>query len=495
MEGGIDVTRSMLVALALGIVLAGGSAASAATREAPPLPEFDPEKLPVIEARLGYAPQVAPPVGRDHPARVVVKIEVREVVKELADGVTYTFWTFGGSVPGPMVRVRRGDLVELHLMNHPDNTMPHNIDLHAVTGPGGGATSTFTAPGHKTRFTFQALNQGVYVYHCATAPVGMHIANGMYGLIVVEPEGGFPAVDREYYVMQGEFYTSGKFRELGLQPFDMENAIAENPAYVVFNGRDGSLVGDNALPAQVGEDVRIFFGNGGPNLVSSFHVIGEIFDTVYAEGGARTTNDVQTTLIPSGGASIVDFELQVPGTFILVDHSIFRAFNKGALGMMKVEGPENRLVYSGKEVDEVYLAERSDQAIAAKKQVDATSHALEDRIARGKALYAGTCSTCHQLDGRGLSAVFPPLAESDYLMADKKRSIRLVLEGLSGPIEVNGAQFNNVMPPFANLTDHEIADVLTFVRNSFGNQGDAVTDEEVAKVRKAIRKPSAKAKH
>ncbi|MDH5306372.1 MAG: multicopper oxidase domain-containing protein, partial [Myxococcales bacterium] len=244
------------------------------------MPKVDVAALPVIEAQLGVPPYAAPALHRDHPARVVVKIEVRELVKEISDGVQYTFWTFGGTTPGPMIRVRRGDLVELHLMNHPDNAMPHNIDLHAVTGPGGGATSTFTAPGHQSQFTFQAINEGVFIYHCATAPVGMHIANGMYGLIVVEPEAGWRDVDREYYVVQGDFYTRGDFREPGHQPFDMQRAIDENPAYVLFNGREGSLVGDNALKAKVGETVRMFVGNGGPNLVSSFHVIGEIFDAL-----------------------------------------------------------------------------------------------------------------------------------------------------------------------------------------------------------------------
>jgi nitrite reductase (NO-forming) len=446
--------------------------------------------LPEIEAQLGAAPEVAPPVNRNRAAKVVVKLEVREVVKDLADQVQYTFWTFGGNVPGPMIRVRKGDTVELHLMNHPDNAMPHNIDLHAVTGPGGGATSTFTAPGHQTQFTFQALNEGVYVYHCATAPVGMHIANGMYGLIVVEPEGGYAKVDREYYVMQSEFYTRGSFREPGLQPFDMTRAINEDPAYVVFNGRDGALIGDRALPASVGETVRLFVGNGGPNLISSFHVIGEIFDNVFPEGGNVANHDVQTTAIPAGGSAIVEFALQVPGTYILVDHSIFRAFNKGALGMLKATGPENKAVYSGQEIDEVYLAERSAKATEALKQAETAGDSLEARVARGKAVYLGTCSTCHQLEGQGLASVFPPLANSDYLMADKKRSIHTVLAGLQGPIVVNGQTYTNVMPPLANFTDHEIADVLTYVRNSFGNQGEAVSDEEVAAVRAELKQPA-----
>src|SRR5690606_18337134 len=199
-----------------------------------------------------------------------------------------------------------------------------------------GAEGSFTAPGHSSTFSFRALNPGLYIYHCATAPVGMHIANGMYGLILVEPEDGLPKVDREYYIVQSEFYTKGKYGELGHQPFDMEKAISENPDYVVFNGSVGALVNDKAIEAKVGEKVRLFIGNGGPNLVSSFHMIGEIFDHVYGEGGTVVSQkNVQTALIPAGGAAIVDFRIDVPGTFILVDHSIFRAFNKGAIGMLK----------------------------------------------------------------------------------------------------------------------------------------------------------------
>ena len=234
------------------------------------------EKLPVIHAKLTHAPNVPPPTGRDYPAKVVVDMEVVELVGKLADGVEYTFWTFGGKVPGEFIRIREGDEVEFHLHNHPSSKLPHNIDLHAVTGPGGGAEASFTTPGHSSTFNFKALNPGLYVYHCATAPVGLHIANGMYGLILVEPKEGLSKVDREYYVMQSEFYTEGSYGEEGYQPFSMEKALDENPDYVVFNGSVGSMVGDKALKAGVGETVRLYIGNGGPNLVSSFHVIGEI---------------------------------------------------------------------------------------------------------------------------------------------------------------------------------------------------------------------------
>ncbi len=292
-------------------------------------------------------PAVPPPIARRSPRLDVVELEVREQVMNLASGVEYTFWTFGGHVPGPFIRVVQGDTVELHLKNDPGNKLPHSIDLHAVTGPGGGAMSTFVAPGQESQFTFKALNPGLYAYHCGTPPVGMHVANGMYGLILVEPPGGLPRVDREYYVMQGDFYTVGPHGQSGLQAFDEEKALAEKPSYVVFNGAEGALMDDHALTAQVGETVRLYVGNGGPNLTSSFHVIGEIFDRVYPEGGSRLEENVQTTSIPPGGAAIVEFKVQVPGTYALVDHALFRAFNKGALGQLKVFGPPAPDIYSG----------------------------------------------------------------------------------------------------------------------------------------------------
>jgi len=456
--------------------------------------------LPVEQAVLTAPPQVPPPITRKYAAKVVVHLEVREVVKRLADGVEYLFWTFGGDVPGRFIRVREGDVVEFHLENSPNSKMPHNIDLHAVTGPGGGAASSFTAPGHSSQFTFQALNPGVFVYHCATAPVGMHIANGMYGLILVEPAAGLPKVDREYYVMQGEVYTAGRYGEEGLQPFDQEKAIDERAPYVVFNGAVGSLVGDNALTAKVGETVRLFVGNGGPNLVSSFHVIGEIFDTVYQEGGLSVAqHNVQTTLIPAGGSAVVEFKTEVPGTYVLVDHSIFRAFNKGALGMLKVAGPENRLIYSGKEIDAVYLG----QAAAAGSDAQKREASLQAQIAeeiktnpkiagltreaqveRGKRVFMQTCFACHQPDGKGLAGIYPPLAGSDFLRADRERPIRIVTKGLTGPVIVNGQTFNNIMPAQV-LSDQQIADVLTYVTNSWGNTGEPYSVDDVRRVKAA----------
>jgi nitrite reductase (NO-forming) len=303
----------------------------------------EPTALPEVKAILTSAPLVPPPVDRPGNARVIVALETSEVKGALADGVRYTFWTFGGTVPGPFVRVRVGDVVQIQLKNSATSMHPHSIDLHAVTGPGGGAAVTQLGPGQEGAFEFKALNPGLYVYHCATPSVPEHIANGMYGLILVEPEKGLPRVDREYYVMQGEFYTKGKTLAPGLQAIDPAKLTAERPEYVVFNGKMGALLGDGAVKANVGETVRLFVGNGGPNLISSFHVIGEIFDTVYPEaalGGVAPAKNVQTTLIPAGGATIVEIKVQVPGRFLLVDHSIVRAMEKGALGVLEVAGAE-----------------------------------------------------------------------------------------------------------------------------------------------------------
>jgi nitrite reductase (NO-forming) len=457
------------------------------------------QSLPVEHAVLTEAPSIPPPITRTTPAKVVINLEVKEVEGQLADGVQYVFWTFGGKVPGSFIRVREGDTVELHLANHPDNKLPHNIDLHAVTGPGGGAASTFTAPGHKTQFTFKALNPGLYVYHCATAPVGMHIANGMYGLIYVQPTVALPPVDHEYYVMQSEFYTAGKYGEKGLQPFSMEKAIDENASYVVFNGSVNSTTGEKSLPAKVGETVRLFVGNGGPNLVSSFHVIGEIFDNVYTEGGTLANqHNVQSTLVPAGGSAIVEYKVDVPGTLVIVDHSIFRTFNKGSLAMMKVSGEENKAIYSGKEVDETYLGDavsgasdeiskmKQDYADALKSDPKLQKMGKEILIAQGKKVYTNNCSMCHQLNGEGVTGVFPPLAKSDYLTKranakSREELIAIPRHGVTGPIKVNGVDYNSAMPGLSQMTDDEVAAVLSYISNSWGNTAPAISIEEVQK--------------
>jgi nitrite reductase (NO-forming) len=462
---------------------------------------------------LTQAPAVPPPITRRYATNVVLNLEVKEVTKRLADGVEYPFWTFGGDVPGNFIRIREGDEVEFHLQNDPNNKMPHNIDLHAVTGPGGGAESSFTAPGHSSKFSFQALNAGLYVYHCATAPVGLHVANGMYGLILVEPKQGLPPVDHEYYLMQGEFYTLGKFGDEGLQAFDMDKAVDEKPTYVVFNGAVGSLTGEHSLTARVGERIRLFVGNGGPNLSCSFHVIGLIFDTVYQEGGTAPTHNVQTTVIPPGGAAMVEFTARVPGNYTLVDHALFRAFNKGATGRLTIVGPANNVAYSGKQADVLYAGDGKPPASSPKANAPAASPvvALQTRSAlsssaagqadtpspslsaaervqfeRGRAVYMQTCFVCHQPNGKGVPGQIPPLAKSDLLMADKAGAIRGVLQGRNGEVTVNGKTYTGIMVPFGQLKDDQVADVITYVRNNWGNSGAGATSQEVGDIRKTI---------
>lgn len=452
-----------------------------------------PEIVGRENAVLAEAPNVPPPITRKYATKVIINLEVKEVTKRLADGVEYTFWTFGGNVPGSFIRIREGDLVEFHLHNNQNNKMPHNIDLHAVTGPGGGAGASFTAPGHSSQFSFRALDAGLYVYHCATAPVGMHIANGMYGLILVEPKEGLSPVDREFYVMQGEFYTTGKFGESGLQSFDMDKAVDERPPYVVFNGAVGALTGSNALSAKVGEKIRIFVGNGGPNLDSSFHVIGNIFDTVYEDGGTTPMHNVQTVLIPAGSSAIVEFQPKVPGAYSFVDHSIFRAFNKGAMGTLNVTGDANPLVFSGKQSDKLFSGEPITNLVAtsdpAPAQV-ATTPAIkpdsekailpsQEQMDAGKAVFNQICYVCHQQNGLGVPNQIPPLAGSDFLKNNTEGAIYTVLQGRTGSIVVNGQTYNATMIPQGYLTDGQIADVLTYVRNNWGNSGKIVTPDEV----------------
>jgi len=391
-----------------------------------------------LEAELTTAPRVPSFITRTMPETVVVKFEAKEFVGALADGKQYKFWSFNGTVPGPMIRVRHGDTVEFHLSNHSSSQFPHNIDLHAVNGPGGGAAVSLVAPGEERIFRFKTLHPGLYIYHCASPvpSIPAHIANGMYGLILVEPKHGFPRVDHEFYIFESEFYTQASKEEDFSEPvaesnptqakekpektevkaleqttekmatkaleadekkedfldsflntffgesadstepdkkdvqkapeeivmdvssdkpsplpryileLSLEKGLKEQPDYVVFNGRQGALLGANALKVNVGEKVRIFFGNIGPNGISSFHIIGEIFDQVYLEGAVNgiANKNVQTTLVPSAGTTIVEFTIDVPGDYLLVDHSIFR-IDKGAIGLITAVGDDDPRIF------------------------------------------------------------------------------------------------------------------------------------------------------
>jgi nitrite reductase (NO-forming) len=313
----------------------------ARAQEGPTVRPADPAAVEVMKDPS----DIPAPIARRAPEHHELHVSTRELTGVLDDGTTYTYWTFDGTVPGPMLRVRKGDTVTLHLSNDPSSTAPHSIDLHAVTGPGGGAVATQVAPGETKQFTFKAMNEGVYVYHCATPHIPTHISNGMYGLIVVEPEEGLAPVDREFYVMQGDIYTQQARGTKGHLALSSKLMRDETPSFVVFNGKAAGLTGESAMRANVGERVRIFFGVGGPNVASNFHVIGEIFDTVHEEGASEGTTNVQTTMVPAGGATWVEFTIEVPGTYTLVDHALSRALDKGAVAQIVAEGEPNPEVF------------------------------------------------------------------------------------------------------------------------------------------------------
>ena len=289
---------------------------------------------------------VGTPVGARGPKKLTVNLDTTEITGQLADGTTYKYWTFNSKVPGPFVRVRVGDTVEVNMSNAKDSHMIHSVDFHAVTGPGGGAAVTQAAPGSTKSFTFKAINPGLFVYHCATPMVAQHISNGMYGMILVEPEGGLPKVDREFYVMQGELYTAQRHGTPGEAEFSLAKLLAEQPEHLMFNGTHDALTKTHRMEAKVGETVRIFFGVGGPNLTSSFHVIGEVFDRVYSQADLTSlpARNVQTTTVAPGGATMVEFKVEVPGRYILVDHALSR-MEKGLAGFLYVTGKDNPEVF------------------------------------------------------------------------------------------------------------------------------------------------------
>lgn len=309
-----------------------------------------PPAQTLVEADISLkATELPPPIGKREPQTVRVDLVTTELEGRLAEGTTFGYWTFNGKVPGPFLRVRIGDTVEVHLKNSNESSMIHSVDFHAVTGPGGGAAVTQTNPGAEKMFKFKALIPGLYVYHCATPMVAHHISNGMYGLILVEPEAGLPPVDHEFYVMQGEIYTEAPFGQHGSQEFNVEKLLNERPEYFVFNGAVGALSKLHPLEAKVGDTIRIFFGVGGPNFTSSFHVIGEMLDRVYNLGGvlSEPLRGIQTVLVPPGGAVITELKLEVPGNYLLVDHALSR-LERGLVGIIHVEGAPNPEIFDGK---------------------------------------------------------------------------------------------------------------------------------------------------
>ncbi|MDO8572265.1 MAG: multicopper oxidase domain-containing protein [bacterium] len=386
--------RSVVIGIIILVIISGGIIYSIKqTRDGYVTP---PSKTVETDDISRKANTIPGPITRKENTKVVVNLEARQVVAEIAPGTTYEYWTYNGTVPGPFIRVKEGDTVEVRLAhvhadsgshasqdfphsfsvdnfsvavaeadaghNNGTNEMPmntgdghamsaedatheaeghgeHSIDLHSVMGPGGGAMLSKTKPDETTVFQFKAQRAGLFIYHCASPHIPTHIANGMYGMILVEPQEGLRPVDKEFYVMQADMYTKGLFGQKGHQELDLEKLKNERPEYFVFNGRVGGVAGENAIHVKAGETVRIFFGVG-THIASNFHIIGGIFDRLYPEGDIISPphRNVQTTIVPPGGSAMIETTFDVPGKYLLVDHSLSRAIDKGALGEIIVEG-------------------------------------------------------------------------------------------------------------------------------------------------------------
>jgi copper-containing nitrite reductase len=333
----------LVVSLLVFVWLMGANATSAFAQSHP---LHTDKKAPTIKvADIVRDPSdLPPPVGDRVPAVVRVTLTSKELVGALdpASGTSYRYWTFDGKVPAPFIRVRQGDTVEVTLVNPKDSTMVHSLDFHAAIGPGGGAALTQVPPGQSKTFTFQATIPGLFFYHCGSPMIAQHIANGMYGLILVEPSGGLPHVDHEYYLMQGEIYTTAPKGKSGLQQFSAENLMTENAQYYVFNGAVDAITKEHPLQADEGETVWIYFGNAGPNATASEHMVGEIFTKYYQLGSLASPPlaGIQTATIPPGGAGIFEVKASMPGQFTLMDHAMSR-MEKGDMAILEVKGQEN----------------------------------------------------------------------------------------------------------------------------------------------------------
>lgn len=325
-------------------------------------PVADLQPAPEGEVHLSYAPDTAPAITRDYQAKYEIHLEIIEnvCVIDADNGIKIDMWGYrlAGDTdvvcgtPAPILRGRVGDFVTITLTNLEGNKHPHNIDFHAVTGLHGGAHDLTTIPGETTSISFRLLYAGAFMYHCAYGDVPVHIMHGMYGMYIVDPEVPLAPVDHEWAVVQSEWYLTEPDAD-GLVDVDKDKLIAEDPTYVVFNGTVGAIAGDNSLKMNVGERARIYFVNQGLNLISSFHPIGSQWDVVYPEGATTPGNPIirgsQTTLIPAGGATIVEVQGYVPQQIVLVDHALSRTFYKGALGHIDILGDPNPEIFAAGE--------------------------------------------------------------------------------------------------------------------------------------------------
>jgi nitrite reductase (NO-forming) len=297
-------------------------------------PAAAPADISHGEAPVGSAAQpspidpAAPPRSNSHHHRL--RIEINHKRLTIAAGVTYDAWTFDGRVPGPVLRVTEGDTVDFTLVNRAP--MPHSLDFHAAEIAPNRAYRNLM-PNDSLSYRFVARVPGAFMYHCGTAPVALHIANGMYGAIIVDPrQGRSPA--REFVFVQSEFYTQTLADSSRI--IDWKKLLGLAPDYVVFNGREAEYA-NHPITVRVGERLRIYVVNAGPNRFSAFHVVGAIFDKVYLDGSlAHPLEGVQTVTVPVGGSAIFEARLVEAGTYPFVSHA-FADATKGAVGMFEAQ--------------------------------------------------------------------------------------------------------------------------------------------------------------
>jgi nitrite reductase (NO-forming) len=346
--------REMLQVLGLGGTAAVAGCLGTSNPEATEVASdsvLDAAEKRATESVAADPTELPDPIDRDSPETVEIELEIQEVVSEIDEGKTFKFLTYNGQIPGPMVRVRQGDTVKFNMVNPPESDMSHNVDFHAVYGTGGGSVATTASPGEANGMEFTVEYPGAYIYHCAVPRLDYHISAGMFGMIVVEPEEGLPPVDRELYFGQHEVYTKGGD---GHQEFDREAMKAEDPNYVLFNGEAYAYAADKHGPLAVdrGDTVRVFLVDGGPNLSSNFHPIGNVWARAYRDGGlpesdveGAAEHNVQTMKVPPGSCMIGEMETPVPERIHLVDHALSRVRHKGTLADIDVRGEEQPDVF------------------------------------------------------------------------------------------------------------------------------------------------------
>ena len=423
---------------------------------------------PVQQARDARLPPLQPGESVD------VNVDATDASVSIASGVDYQAWTFGKSVPGPVIHVRQGQTVNVTFTNH--GTMEHSLDFHsAITPPN--LHYAEVKPGESLTYSFVAKVPGAFLYHCGTPPVLLHIGNGMYGAIIVDPATPLPPAAESYVIVQSEWYTqqiSGK-----LMGPDFQKMKDERPDEVVFNGVAFQYK-DHPLTAAPGKLVRIYFVNAGPDLWSSFHVIGGIFDKVYPGGDAADAiSGVSTYSVGPGAGAIFDITLDQPGNYVFVDHDMAHAII-GAQGVLQVGNAAAISAEKPPIASAPASAPAAPPAAGPPTSAPAAAGPYKFDAAHGASLYASTCSACHQATGTGLPGAFPPLkGDPVVLNPDPAEQIETVLNGAHGRT-ISGTTYPSAMPPFGpSLSDADIADIINHERSSWGNQGKPITADQV----------------